>query len=155
MKETAGFRARQLAWRTLASALLFLAVGAYVPPDAAAASIPLSEVGPALGPPQGILVVYSERYVIEDDGVLVFRRRPVEVYTDTGQLVGGYAPMGDAPIRLEKNGANGEWAWTKSPTPDLCRSITTYRYPDSTYHFIAENFCGKAGAPHTPLRPGK
>ena len=101
MKETAGFRARQLAWRTLASALLFLAVGAYVPPDAAAASIPLSEVGPALCPPQGVLVIYSERYVIEDDGVLVFRRRPVGLYTDNGQLVGSYAPTGDAPIRLD------------------------------------------------------
>ena len=67
----------------------------------ASASNPLPEVGPALCPPQGILVVYSERYVLEDDGVLVFRRRPVEVYTDTGQLVGSYAPIGDAPIRLE------------------------------------------------------
>ena len=101
MKETAGFRARQLAWRTLASALLFLAVGAYVPPDAAAASIPLPEVSPALCPPQGILVVYGERYVTEDDGVLVFRRRPVEVYTDTGQLVGIYTAIGDAPVRLD------------------------------------------------------
>ncbi len=101
MKSTAGFHARQLVWRTLASALLFLAIGAYAPPDAAAASIPLPEVGPALCPSQGILVVYGERYVIEDDGVLVFRRRPVEVYTDTGQLVGSYAPIGDAPIRLD------------------------------------------------------
>src|SRR6184192_2415630 len=66
----------------------------------AAASIPLPCVGPALYPPQGILV-YGERYVFEDDGVLVFRRRPVEIYTDTGQLVGSSAPIGDAPIRLE------------------------------------------------------
>jgi len=52
-------------------------------------------------PPRGILLVYSERYVIEDDGVLVFRRRPVEIYTDTGQLVGIYAAIGDAPVRLD------------------------------------------------------
>jgi hypothetical protein len=52
-------------------------------------------------PPQGILIVYSERYVIEDDGALVFHRRPVEIYTDNGQLVGSYAPIGDAPIRLD------------------------------------------------------
>ena len=52
-------------------------------------------------PQQGILIVYSERYVVEDNGVLVFRRRPVEVYTDTGQLVGSYAPTGDAPLRLD------------------------------------------------------
>ena len=101
MKRTAGFCAQQLVWWTLASALLFLAIGAYAPLSVASASNPLSEVGPALCPPQGILVVYSERYVLEDDGVLVFRRRPVEVYTDTGQLVGSYAPIGDAPIRLE------------------------------------------------------
>ena len=101
MKSTAGFRARQLVGRTLASALLFLAIGASAPLYAASARIPLPGVGPALCPPQGILVVYSERYVIEDDGVLVFRRRPVEVYTDTGQPVGSYAPIGDAPIRLD------------------------------------------------------
>ena len=33
--------------------------------------------------------------------MLVFRRRPVEVYTDTGQLVGSYVSIGDAPIRLD------------------------------------------------------
>jgi hypothetical protein len=101
MTRTAGFRAQQLVWRTLASGLLFLTIGAYAPRYAASASNQLPVVGPALYPPQGILVVYGERYVIEDDGVLVFRRRPVEVYTDTGQLVGSYAPIGDAPIRLD------------------------------------------------------
>src|SRR5882672_6429349 len=101
MKRSTRVRAPQLVGRTLASALLCLAVGAYVPLDAAAASNSLPCAGPAMDPPQGILVVYSERYVIEDDGVLVFRRRPVEIYTDYGQLVGSYAPIGDAPIRLE------------------------------------------------------
>ena len=100
MTRIAGLRAPQVLWRTLASALLFLAVGAYTSLSAASAS-PLPEVGPALHPQQGILIVYSERYVVEDDGVLVFRRRPVEVYTDTGQLVGSYAPTGDAPLRLD------------------------------------------------------
>src|SRR5262249_17273465 len=101
MTRTACFRAPQVVRRTLACALLFLAVGADAPPHAAPASSPLPEVDPALCPPRGILVVYSERYVVEDDGVLVFRRRPVELYTDTGQLVGSYAPIGDAPIRLD------------------------------------------------------
>jgi hypothetical protein len=101
MKRTAGFRAQQSVWRTLASALLFLAIGAYAPVYAASATNQLPEVGPAMRPQQGILIVYGERYVIEDDGVLVFRRRPVEVYTDTGQLVGSYAPIGDAPLRLD------------------------------------------------------
>ena len=101
MKRTAGFRAQQLVWRTLASALLFLALGADAPLYAASSSNQLPVVGPATCPPGGILIVYSERDVIEDDDVLVFQRRPVQVYTDTGQLVGSYAPMGDAPIRLD------------------------------------------------------
>ena len=88
-------------WRTLASALLILAGGAYAPLSAAPASPSLPEACPALQPQQGMLIIYSEPYVIEDDGVLVFRRRPVELYTDTGQLVGSYAPIGDAPIRLD------------------------------------------------------
>jgi hypothetical protein len=101
MKRTAGLRARQRVWLTLVNALLFLVVGACAPPYAASSSIQLPEVGPAMLAPQGILIVYSERYVIEDDGVLVFQRRPVQVYTDAGQLVGSYAPIGDAPIRLD------------------------------------------------------
>jgi hypothetical protein len=101
MKRTSGFRAQQLVWRTLASALLFLAIGAHAPLYAASSNNQSPVVGPATCPPGGILIVYGERYVIEDDGVLVFQRRPVEVYTDTGQLVGNYAPIGDAPIRLD------------------------------------------------------
>ena len=88
-------------WRILVSALLILASGAYTPLSAAPASHPLPEVGPALQPQQGMLIIYSEQYVIEDDGVLVFRRRPVELYTDAGQLVGSYAPVGDGPLRLD------------------------------------------------------
>src|ERR1051325_1481662 len=101
MKRTAGFRAPQLVGRTLARALLCLAVNAYIPLDAAVANTSPLSLEPTLSPPQGVLVVYSERYVIEDDGVLVFHRRLVEIYTDYGQLVGSYAPIGDAPIRLD------------------------------------------------------
>jgi hypothetical protein len=101
MTRIVGLCVPQVLWWTLASALLFLAIGAYAPLYAASASIPLPEVGPTLHLQQGILIVYSERYVVEDDGVLVIRRRPVEVYTDTGQLVGSYAPTGDAPLRLD------------------------------------------------------
>jgi hypothetical protein len=101
MKRTAGFRAQQRVWRTLVSALLFLVVGTCASLYAASLSNQLPGVGPAMFAPQGILIVYSERYVIEDDGVLVFQRRPVQVYIDTGQLVGSYAPIGDAPIRLD------------------------------------------------------
>src|SRR5262249_1079546 len=88
-------------WRTLAGVLLFLAGGVYAPPAAAPASSPLPEVGSTLCSPQGVLIIYSERYVAEDDGVLVFRRRPVEVYTAAGASGGSYAPIGDAPVRLD------------------------------------------------------
>ena len=101
MKRRAEFRAPRLVGRTLANVLLCLAVNTYIPRDAAAANNSLPCAGPSMDSPQGSLVVYSERYVIEDDGVLVFRRRPVEIYTDYGRLVGSYAPIGDAPIRLD------------------------------------------------------
>lgn len=58
-------------------------------------------VVPQVPPPHGILVVYSERYVILDEGVLVIYRRPVQVYTDGGQLVASERnPIGDGPIRF-------------------------------------------------------
>jgi hypothetical protein len=101
MARITGLRAPQRVGRTLVSALLLLAAGAYTPLSAAQAGPSLSGVCPALQPQQGMLIIYSEQYVIEDDGVLVYRRRPVELYTDTGQLVGVYATFGDAPIRLE------------------------------------------------------
>jgi len=101
MNRMAEFGAQHVTRLTLVSALLFLAVAAYAPLPVASASNQLLGVSPALFPPQGILLVYSERYVVEDDGVLVYRRRPVELYTDSGQLVGVYAQFGDAPIRLD------------------------------------------------------
>ena len=58
-------------------------------------------VGPQVPPPQGILTVYSERYVMEDADVPVLSRRPIELYTSEGQLVGTYKnPVGDGPIRI-------------------------------------------------------
>jgi hypothetical protein len=58
-------------------------------------------VGPQVPPPQGILTVYSERYVMEDADVPVLYRRPVALYTSEGHLVGTYTnPVGDGPIRI-------------------------------------------------------
>jgi len=58
-------------------------------------------VGPQVPPPQGILTVYSERYVMEDADVPVLYRRPVELYTSEGHLVGIYKnPVGDGLIRI-------------------------------------------------------
>jgi hypothetical protein len=53
-------------------------------------------------PPHGTLLVYSEQYVIQDEGVPVLYRRPVEVYTDEGQLVArARNPIGDGPLRFD------------------------------------------------------
>jgi len=101
MTSRAGLRTAGV-WLIFASALLILMGGAYTLLSAASASSLLPGVCPTLQPQQGMLIIYSERYVIEDDGVLVYRRRLVELYTaDTGQLVGSYAPVGDAPLRLD------------------------------------------------------
>jgi hypothetical protein len=51
--------------------------------------------------PQGILTVYSERYVLVDSDAPLFFRRPVELYATDGRLVGTYTnAIGDGPIRL-------------------------------------------------------
>jgi hypothetical protein len=57
----AGFCARQLMRLSVASALLFLAVDPCTPVYAASSSHQFPVVGPAMLPPQGILIVYSER----------------------------------------------------------------------------------------------
>ena len=58
-------------------------------------------VGPQVPPPQGILTVYSERYVMVDADAPEFYRRPVELYAGEGRLVGTYQnPVGDGPIRI-------------------------------------------------------
>ena len=58
-------------------------------------------VDPQVPSPQGILTVYSERYVREDADVPVLSRRPVALYTSEGHLVGTYNnPVGDGPIRI-------------------------------------------------------
>jgi hypothetical protein len=59
-------------------------------------------VEPEVLSPQGVLAVYSERYVIEDSGVPVVYRRPVEVYSEEGKLVASeHNPIGDGPIRFD------------------------------------------------------
>ena len=58
-------------------------------------------VGPEVSSPEGLLTVYSERYVMEDADVPEVYRRPVELYTIEGHLVGTYKnPVGDGPIRI-------------------------------------------------------
>jgi hypothetical protein len=57
---------------SLASALRFLTIGPDVSLSAASSSTHLSAVGPARLLPQGILVVHSERDVIEDADAPVF-----------------------------------------------------------------------------------
>src|SRR5262249_25763207 len=56
---------------------------------------------PGLGP-QGVVNVYSERYVYFEKTTPVFRRRPVELLTTSGHFLHRYEnPVGDGLIRLE------------------------------------------------------
>ncbi len=91
---------RKVARKSMASALLVLALGGSSSVQATTGNQP-SVVGPQALPPQGILTVYSERYVMEDADVPVVYRRSVELYTIEGRLVGAYKnPAGDGPIRI-------------------------------------------------------
>jgi hypothetical protein len=86
--------------KSMTSALLLLALGgpSFV---YATSSNQLPVVGPQVPPSQGILTVYSERYVMVDADVPMLYRRPVELYTIDGHLVGTYNnPVGDGPIRI-------------------------------------------------------
>ena len=86
--------------KSLTGALVVLALGGASSVQATSDN-PLPIVGPQAPPPQGLLTVYSERYVMEDADVPVVYRRPVELYTIEGHLVGTYKnPVGDGPIRI-------------------------------------------------------
>ncbi len=101
MRRTAISRVKRLAWQSLGSALWLIFTGCSEPAHVVWNNEqPMVE--PEVPPPQGVLAVYSERYVIEDSGVPVIYRRPVEVYNDEGKLVASERnPMGDGPIRFD------------------------------------------------------
>jgi len=86
---------------SLLAALFFLAPGCFAPhPVTWDTRQPV--VGPQVPPSHGILLVYSERYVIQDEGAPVIYRRPVKVYTDAGQFVASaHNLIGDGPIRFD------------------------------------------------------
>jgi hypothetical protein len=91
-------------WKSLgsrtAAALLFLTLS-HSFPVSAAENTQLSAVEPQLPPPQGILMVYSERYVSEDDGTPIPHRRPVEVFTEQGRFVTSQCAPEDNPSRFD------------------------------------------------------
>src|SRR5262245_59409440 len=52
--------------------------------------------------PEGVVEVYSERYVLYEKSVPLFRRRPVKLLTATGRFLYRYEnPIGDGLIRIE------------------------------------------------------
>ena len=86
--------------KTLTSALVVLALGGSSAVQATSTD-QLPVVGPQAPPPQGTLTVYSERFVRWDGDVPVVSRRPVELQTLEGQVVGTYNdPVGEGPLRL-------------------------------------------------------
>jgi hypothetical protein len=100
MKERTYAQPKKAVRRHATRALFLLALG-LSSPAYATGSEQLPVVGPQVPPPQGILTVYSERYVLLDADAPQFLRRPVELYASDGRLVGTYTnPVGDGPIRL-------------------------------------------------------
>jgi hypothetical protein len=85
--------------KSVRGALLALALGGGSVHASSASHLPL--VGPQAPPPQGVLTVYSEWYVRWDGDVAVVERRPVELQTMEGQVIGTYTNSGgDSPLRF-------------------------------------------------------
>lgn len=86
--------------KSLTSTLLMLALGGPSSAYATSSNQP-PVVDPQAPPPQGILTVYSERYVMIDADVPMVYRRPVKLFTSEGHLMGTYKNLvGDGPIRI-------------------------------------------------------
>ena len=91
---------QNIVWKSMTSALVVIALGGSSAVHALS-DAPPPVVGPQAPPPQSILTVYSERYVREAADVPVVSRRPVELQTLAGQVMGTYNnPASDGPIRL-------------------------------------------------------
>jgi len=80
MKNT---RMQNVVRKSITSALVVLALGGSSPVHATS-DTQLPVIGPQVPPPQGMLTVYSERYVMEDADVPVLYRQPVQLYTMDG-----------------------------------------------------------------------
>ena len=91
---------QQVVRKSLTGALFVLALGGSSSAHATSAPQP-PVVGPQVPSPEGMLTIYSERYVRWDGDVAVVDRRPVELQTSEGHVVATYTnPGGDGPIRL-------------------------------------------------------
>ena len=74
-----------------------------------------------LSPPQGLLIVYSERYDKPDEESPIIIRRPVQLYNDEGQFLQeyNYAPVNDDPISIVLPPGHyivvseANWAWRR------------------------------------------
>ncbi|HJY80654.1 MAG TPA: hypothetical protein VKK81_06165 [Candidatus Binatia bacterium] len=100
MKERTYSQTKKAVRRHTVRALLLLALGLSSPVHATG-SAQLPVVGPQVPSPQGILTVYSERYVVLDSDAPMFFRRPFELYSTEGRLVSTYNnSLGDGPIRI-------------------------------------------------------
>jgi len=92
-------RLQKVVRKGVRGALLALALGGGSVHASSASHLPL--VGPQAPPPQGVLTVYSERYVRWDGDVAVVERRPVELQTMEGQVIGTYTNSGgDSRLRF-------------------------------------------------------
>src|SRR5713101_1573011 len=89
----------------LVAPLLFLSTGCYSP-----LQVTWDDHQPVLSPqesqrllqPQGLLIVYSERYDKPDEESPIIVRRPIQLYNDKGQFLEeyNYNPVNDDPISI-------------------------------------------------------
>ena len=89
----------------LVAPLLFLSTGCYSP-----LQVTWDDHQPVLSPqesqrllqPQGLLIVYSERYDKPDEESPILVRRPIQLYNDKGQFLEeyNYNPVNDDPISI-------------------------------------------------------
>jgi hypothetical protein len=86
---------------TLVSVLVVLTLGCAAPGLQGGQRAQPTFLPPEPGP-QGVVEVYSERYVLYEKTVPLFRRRPVDLLTPTGYFLRRYEnPVGDGLVRLE------------------------------------------------------
>ncbi len=89
----------------LVAPLLFLSTGCYSP-----LQVTWDDHQPVLSPqesqsllqPQGLLIVYSERYDKPGEESPIIVRRPIQLYSDKGQFLEeyDYNPVNDDPISI-------------------------------------------------------
>jgi len=105
MRRTVSAWRMRLLGRGVASGLLLVLAGCTEPLHVAwndtQSIIEPVRMEPQVSPPQGVLTVYNERYILYNGDVPRITRRPVAVYTVDGQLAASEKnPFGEGPLHF-------------------------------------------------------